>query len=60
MTQFDPVLDERLLERERAAEGKAHEIVAPDMKEVARLFDQFAAVPHAIAGQIAADIEIDT
>src|SRR6516162_1117207 len=59
VSQFDPILDQGLFERERAAEGKADEIVAPDMKEVARLLDQFAAAPYAIAGQIAADIEID-
>jgi len=60
VTQFDPVLDERLLERERAAEGKAHEIVAPDMKEVERLLDQLAPAPHAITRQIGADVEIFT
>ena len=28
------------------------------MKEIERLFDQLAPAPHAIAGQIAADVEI--
>ena len=31
VAQLDAVLDQRLLERKRAAEGKADEIVAPDM-----------------------------
>src|SRR5271165_6307973 len=56
VTQFDPILDERLLERERAAKSKADEIIAPDMKELGRLFDEFTAAPHPIARQIAAEI----
>ncbi len=58
MTQLDPVLDQRLLERKRAAQRETHEIVAPDVKEIERLLDQLAAAPHPIPRQIAADIEI--
>jgi hypothetical protein len=58
MTQFDPVLDERMLERERAAERKADEIVAPHMRDLFRLFDQFAATPDAVAWQVGANVEI--
>src|SRR5258708_5934813 len=58
VAQFDPVIEERLLERKRATEGKADEIVAPDIKELGRLCDEFAAPPHPITRQIAADIEI--
>src|ERR1700745_2146379 len=49
VTQFDPILDQRLLKREGAAEGEADEIVTPDMEQVGRLLDQFAAAPYAIA-----------
>ena len=58
MAQLDPVLDQRLLERKRAAERKADQIVAPDMRDLGRLFDQFAAAPDAVARQIGADVEI--
>src|ERR1700724_1520334 len=60
VAQFDPVFDQRVLERKRAAEGKAHQIVAPDMEEVSWLFHELALTPHPIARQIAADIEILT
>jgi len=48
VAQFDPVIEERLLERKRATEGKADEIVAPDIKELGRLCDELAAPPHPI------------
>src|ERR1700737_2317039 len=60
VAQFDPVFDQRVLERKRAAEGKAHQILAPDMEEISWLFDELALTPHPIARQIAADIEILT
>jgi hypothetical protein len=58
VTQFDPILDERLLERERAPQGKTDKVVAPDVQKVERFLDQFAAAPHAVARQVTADVEI--
>src|SRR5215470_3293210 len=46
MTQFDPVLDQRLLERKEAAQSKADQVVTPDVKEIEGFLDQFAAAPN--------------
>src|SRR5262249_49533408 len=58
--QFDPILDQRLLERKRAAQGKADKIVTPDVEKVGRLLDELTAAPHPITWQITADVEILT
>ena len=60
MTQFDSVLDQRLLKRKGAAQSKANQVVTPDVKEIEGFLDQFAAAPNAIARQVAADVEILT
>ena len=58
MAQLDPLLDQRLLERKRAAEREADEIVAPDMANIGRFLDQLAVAPHPVFRQIGADVEI--
>ena len=50
--------EQRLFERERTAEHEADQIVAPDALDVARLVDQRAVAPHAIARDVGADIEV--
>ena len=54
----DAVLDQRLLEGERAADGEAHEVVAPEIADVGGFVDQFAVAPDAVAGQVGADVEV--
>ncbi len=58
VAQRDAGLRERLLERERAADDEAHEIIAPDGFQVARLVNQHAVAPDAIARNVGADVEI--
>src|SRR5258708_4672861 len=58
VTRQDPVFDQRLFKRKRAAQGKTHEVVAPDMRHLKRLFKEFASTPDAVSRQIGADVEI--
>ena len=51
-------LQQRFLERERAAEHEAHEIVAPQRLTSHRLVDQIAVAPDAIARHVGADVEV--
>ncbi len=53
-----PPSSERLLERERATDGKGDQIVAPVFEDVSRLVDQRAVAPDPVARQVGADIEI--
>ena len=58
VAKLDAVFEQRLLERERAADGEGDEIVAPVFEDVARLVDERAVAPDAIARQVGADVEI--
>ena len=58
VTQLDPVGHQRFLERERAADDEAHQIVPPVFADVLRLGDQLAVTPDPVARQVGADVEI--
>ena len=59
MTDRQTFLQQRLLERERAAEHEGDEIVAPVRHDVGRLLHDLSITPHAIAWQVGADVEVD-
>ena len=54
--QRDAVLGQRRLEGERAADVEGHQVVAPVREQVGRLVDEPAVAPHAVAGQVGADV----
>ena len=58
MTDLDAVGDQRFLEGKRAADGEAHQVVAPDRADIAGFLDQVAVPPDPIAGHIGTDIQI--
>src|SRR5207302_4381149 len=58
VAKLDAVLDEGLLERERAAKDKGDEIIARMAPDVRGLVDEVAAPEHPIAREIGTDIEI--
>ena len=51
-------VEQRLLERERAADDEGHEVVAPLRRDVGRLVDELAPPPDAVARHIAADVDV--
>ena len=58
VAQSSPSATQRLLERERAADHEADEVVAPVRLDVVRLLDQLAVAPDAVARQVGADVEV--
>ena len=58
MAKLDAVLDQRLLEGERAAQHEGDQIVAPVAADIGRLVDQLAAAKHAVARHVGADVEV--
>jgi hypothetical protein len=58
VTQLDALLDQRLLERKRAAERKTDQVVAPDLGDFGWLLNQFTIAPDPVSRQISADVEI--
>ena len=58
VTQRQTSLQQRLLERERTADDKAHQVVPPLRSDVRRLIDQFAVAPHPVAWHIRANIHV--
>ncbi len=60
MTKGDSGGDERFLERERTADHEAHKVVAPKSAYIRRFIGELAAMPHPIAAEVGADVEIGT
>ena len=58
VAQPQAVVEQRLLERERAADHERHQVVAPEVAHVGGLADQLAVAPHAVARDIGADVDV--
>ncbi len=58
MTQFDAFRRQRFLERKRAADHEAHQVVAPEFTDVLWLGNELAVFPDPVARQVGADVEI--
>ena len=58
VAQLDSVLEQRLLERERASQHERDQIVAPMPANIGRLVDQLALPEHAVTRQVGADVEV--
>ena len=58
MAYRNAILDQCLLEGERAADHEGHEIIAPPPGHVRRFVHQVSVLPDAVARHVGADIEI--
>jgi hypothetical protein len=58
MAQPHALVEQRLLETERAADDEGDQVVAPQWRDVGGLVDQLTVAPDAVARQVAADVDV--
>ena len=54
----EPGIDERLLEREGAAERKGHEVILPEVADAPNVAVELAVTEHAVAREVGPEVEV--